>query len=95
MLRRFCVSPNRDHSQNDLAGLIGPFGGKGVIQAGCGACRRGAAGLLGKPDEFGKWFAPLKWIFGDGTVARGPARGPPARSVSVEVATAVKKQTGS
>ena len=51
------------------------------------------AGLLGKPDEFGKWFAPLKWIFGKGTVARGPARGPPARSVSVWVATAVKKQT--
>jgi multidrug efflux system membrane fusion protein len=53
----------------------------------------GATGLLGKPDEFGKWFEPIKWIFGDGTAARGPASGQLARSVSVEVATAVKKQT--
>jgi multidrug efflux system membrane fusion protein len=49
--------------------------------------------LLGKPDEIAKWLPPIKWIAGDGIAARGPAGGAPARSVPVEVATAVQKKT--
>jgi multidrug efflux system membrane fusion protein len=57
------------------------------------AAAGGAAGLLGKPDEGAKWFPAVKWISGDGTPARTPAGGAPARSVLVDVATAVRKNT--
>jgi multidrug efflux pump subunit AcrA (membrane-fusion protein) len=53
----------------------------------------GAVGLLGKPDAVAKWFPAVKWISGDGTAARAPAGAATARSVLVEVATAVKRKT--
>ena len=52
-----------------------------------------AAGLLGNPDELAKWFPRIKWIAGNGTAVRATAGGTPARSVLVEVGTAVKKNT--
>jgi RND family efflux transporter MFP subunit len=52
-----------------------------------------AAGLLGKGEDVAQWFPPLKWIAGDRTAARSSAGEASARSVAVEVATAVKKKT--
>jgi RND family efflux transporter MFP subunit len=51
----------------------------------------GTAGLLAKP-ELASWF-PVKWIAGDRAAPRGSADGASARSVLVEVATAVKQKT--
>jgi RND family efflux transporter MFP subunit len=50
-----------------------------------------AVRLLDKPDEVAKWFALVKWIGSERTA--GSAGGTSARSVLVEVATAVKKKT--
>src|SRR6516164_6662726 len=47
--------------------------------------------IANKPEEAAKWFPLAKWIGSDRTA--GSAGGTPARSVLVEVATAVKKKT--
>jgi multidrug efflux pump subunit AcrA (membrane-fusion protein) len=54
-----------------------------------------AVGSLDKPEEIAniKWLSLVKWMGSDRTTARGSAGGISGRSVSVEVATAVKKKT--
>ena len=49
--------------------------------------------IANKPEEAAKWFPLAKWIGSDRTAAGGAAGGTSARSVLVEVATAVKKKT--
>jgi multidrug efflux system membrane fusion protein len=52
-----------------------------------------ATGLLGTGEDVAQWFPFVKWIAGDRTSVRGSADNASARSVQVEVATAVKQKT--
>ena len=65
------------------------FGLAAVLAVAGGAM---AAGLFGKPEDVAKWFPPANWFGGERT-AQGPARGAGPRTVAVEVATAVKRET--
>jgi RND family efflux transporter MFP subunit len=65
------------------------FGLAAVLAVAGGAM---AAGLFGKPEDVAKWFPPANWFGGERT-AQGPARGAGPRTVAVEVATAVKRDT--
>src|ERR1700688_575859 len=62
-----------------------------VVLAGIGLTVR--TGFFGKGEEVAQWFPPAKWLLGDKASAGGQASGAPARSVAVEVATAVRKKS--
>src|SRR6516165_7712630 len=52
-----------------------------------------ATGLFGKGEDVAQWFPLVNWVAGDRTPVRGSADNASARSVQVEVATAVKQKT--
>jgi multidrug efflux pump subunit AcrA (membrane-fusion protein) len=50
-------------------------------------------GFFGKGEQVAQWFPPAKWLLGDKAGAPDQASGAAARTVAVEVATAVRKNT--
>jgi multidrug efflux system membrane fusion protein len=62
-----------------------------VVLAGIGLTVR--TGFFGKGEELAQWFPPAKWLLGDKAGAEGQASGAAVRTVAVEVAKAVRKNS--